>query len=130
MQAKVWYERLVFNVGPGELIVILIVALVLLGPDKLPEMARSVGKGLRELRKATEDIKDQVETEMYALDDKKPRSPILKSPGGQRVAHSVSPAALAPMVATAVEPVSPAAEPAAPAAPAFAATTPEEPPKS
>ncbi len=105
-----------FNIGPGELIVILIVALVLLGPDKLPEMARTVGKGMRELRKATEDIKDQVETEMYALDEKKPRSPILRAPEGQRIAKSVSPGVTA---ADAPGPAleAPAPAPLAPAAP-------------
>lgn len=82
---RVCYDpRVMFNIGPGELIVILIVALVLLGPDKLPEVARTVGKGMRELKRATEDLKDQVETEFYKLDDNKPRSPILRAPPGLR----------------------------------------------
>jgi sec-independent protein translocase protein TatB len=77
-----------FNIGPGELIVILILALVLLGPEKLPEMARTVGKGMRELRRATEDIKDQVESELYKLDETKP---VVKAPEGPRYAKVVSP---------------------------------------
>jgi sec-independent protein translocase protein TatB len=64
-----------FNIGPGELIVILILALVLLGPDKLPEVARSVGKGMRELRRATEDIRTTVEEELYRADLEKPAAP-------------------------------------------------------
>jgi sec-independent protein translocase protein TatB len=64
-----------FNIGPGELIVIMIVALVVLGPDKLPEVARSIGKGMRELRRATEDIKTTVEQELYQADLQKPVSP-------------------------------------------------------
>ena len=39
-----------FNIGPMELMVILVIALVVLGPQKLPETARSVGKGMRELK--------------------------------------------------------------------------------
>lgn len=38
------------NVGPMELIVVLVIALVILGPKKLPEMGRSVGKGMREFK--------------------------------------------------------------------------------
>jgi sec-independent protein translocase protein TatA len=40
------------NVGPLELIVVLIIALIVLGPQRLPEVARSVGKGMREFRSA------------------------------------------------------------------------------
>jgi sec-independent protein translocase protein TatA len=40
------------NIGPLELIVVLIVALVVLGPKKLPDMGRSVGRGMREFKDA------------------------------------------------------------------------------
>ena len=49
-----------FDVGGGELILILIVVLMLFGPKKLPELARSVGKGLRQVRKAQEDLTQQI----------------------------------------------------------------------
>ena len=39
-----------FNVGPMELIIVLVIALVVLGPKKLPEAGRSIGKGLREFK--------------------------------------------------------------------------------
>jgi sec-independent protein translocase protein TatA len=39
-----------FNLGPGELMLILAIALVVLGPKKLPEAGRSLGKGLREFK--------------------------------------------------------------------------------
>jgi sec-independent protein translocase protein TatA len=40
------------NVGPLELIVVLIIALIVLGPKRLPEVGRSVGKGMREFKEA------------------------------------------------------------------------------
>lgn len=49
-----------FDVGGGELILILLVVLLLFGPNKLPELARSVGKGLRSVRKAQEDLTQQI----------------------------------------------------------------------
>jgi sec-independent protein translocase protein TatA len=46
------------NIGPGELILILIIALVVLGPGKLPDVAASLGKSVREFRKAATDVTD------------------------------------------------------------------------
>ena len=44
--------------GPLELVVILIIALIVLGPKKLPEAARSVGRGMRELRESIQGDPD------------------------------------------------------------------------
>ncbi|GGM10470.1 Sec-independent protein translocase subunit TatA/TatB [Deinococcus aerophilus] len=49
------------NIGPAELIVILIVALVVFGPRKLPELGKSLGHGLREFRKSTQGLKEEFE---------------------------------------------------------------------
>jgi len=51
-----------------EVVIILALALLLLGPDQLPQLAKALGKGLRELRKATDDIKGQFEQEMARVD--------------------------------------------------------------
>ena len=48
-----------FGIGMTELIVILVIALLVIGPKKLPDVARSLGKGLREFRKATSDLKEE-----------------------------------------------------------------------
>ena len=44
------------NVGPLELIVVLIIALVIFGPKRLPELGRSMGKGIREFKKSITDV--------------------------------------------------------------------------
>jgi sec-independent protein translocase protein TatB len=58
-----------------EVIIILGLALLLLGPDQLPSLAKSLGKGLRELRKATDDIKSQFESEIAHIDLNEPAKP-------------------------------------------------------
>ncbi len=51
------------NIGPGELILILVIALIILGPGRLPEVAQSLGKSVREFRKAATDVKDAASIE-------------------------------------------------------------------
>ena len=46
-----------FNIGPPELIVILLVALLIVGPKRLPDVGKTIGRSLREFRKAQEDLK-------------------------------------------------------------------------
>ena len=46
-----------FGLGMQELLVILVVAVVIIGPKRLPEIARALGKGMREFRRATDEIK-------------------------------------------------------------------------
>ena len=45
-----------FNVGPLELVIVLVIALLVIGPKRLPEMGNSLGKTIREFRKASTDI--------------------------------------------------------------------------
>lgn len=59
-----------FGLSFGEILIIAVIALLLLGEKRLPEAARTLGKGLREIRRATEDLKDQVEQEI-SLDPKR-----------------------------------------------------------
>ncbi|HRD18148.1 MAG TPA: twin-arginine translocase TatA/TatE family subunit [Candidatus Marinimicrobia bacterium] len=48
------------NIGTGEIILILIVFLLLFGAKRLPELAKSIGKSLREFKKAASDIQDEI----------------------------------------------------------------------
>jgi Tat protein translocase TatB subunit len=48
-----------FGIGMPELVLILAVALIVLGPRRLPEIARALGKGLAEFRRATDELKDE-----------------------------------------------------------------------
>lgn len=57
-----------FNVGTGEIALILVAALLILGPKKLPELARGIGKFLREFRRQTDDVRSLVEREFYRMD--------------------------------------------------------------
>jgi len=52
------------NIGPPELILIFVIALVIVGPRRLPELGRTIGKGLREFRKMQDEVKDLVNTGM------------------------------------------------------------------
>ena len=49
-----------FNVGPGELLVIMLVALVVLGPDKLPDAARKMGNVMGELRRMSSGFQEEM----------------------------------------------------------------------
>ncbi len=52
-----------FGLGTAELLIILFIALVVLGPKELPKVARTLGRGIRELQRAKDDIKKNIEFE-------------------------------------------------------------------
>lgn len=56
-----------FDIGFQELILIFIVALLVVGPKKLPEVGRSVGKGIAELKRAMQNLKDSISDEENLL---------------------------------------------------------------
>lgn len=52
-----------FGIGLPELLVILVLALIVIGPNKLPDLAKALGKGMREFKKASEEIKESFNLE-------------------------------------------------------------------
>ena len=80
------------NIGPVELIIILVIALLILGPGKLPDVGAAIGKSIREFRKATTDVQDTVTAATTAA----PAAPVAPAPVAQAPALApVAPASRA-----------------------------------
>lgn len=63
------------NIGGQELFLILLIVLVFFGAKKLPELARGLGQALREFRKASRDVQEEIDKEIKKLDEKNDTSP-------------------------------------------------------
>lgn len=128
------------SLSSTELLFILVVALIFFGPRKLPQLARSMGKGLAEFRKASDDFKRtwerEVALEAAKLEDMGTENAIL--PDGGTQASTEDGLAPQPLVQSAdpelvvargsePEPLSQTAEPLTPAEPLAAATEPPAP---
>ncbi len=102
-----------FGIGFPELLVIMVVALLIFGPAKLPELARSLGRGLSEFRRASNDLRSSIMTET------EPQAPPARPPTPQGPADEMAQAPLpavapAPLASETPAPVlvgAPAAEP-------------------
>ncbi len=74
-----------FNIGAGEMALIAVVALLVLGPKRLPELARGLGKFMREFRRQTDEVRSVVEREFYRMDQdlslNEPPPTLLPAPG-------------------------------------------------
>ena len=64
------------NLGPWEIILIILFVIILFGGKKLPELARGLGLGLKEFKKATREIKDEVQNAADEVngDEKEPQN--------------------------------------------------------
>lgn len=58
-----------FNIGMPELLLILAIALIILGPRKLPDIARALGRSLSEFRRASDEIKETIEADLNSEKD-------------------------------------------------------------
>ncbi len=58
-----------FNIGIPELLIIVAIALIVFGPNKLPELAKAFGRAMREFKKATEEVKESFEAETKDLEE-------------------------------------------------------------
>lgn len=72
-----------FGIGMPELLLILALALIVIGPKKLPDIARALGKGLAEFRRATDDLKSSIHEESRTADtrDRLLREGKIQAPG-------------------------------------------------
>ncbi len=73
-----------FGIGFTEIVVILVIALIVLGPEKLPELAKALGRAMREFRTATDDIRRSVSVSDIDLNvpDHRPDQSETASPAG------------------------------------------------
>jgi TatA/E family protein of Tat protein translocase len=114
------------NIGAPELIIILVIALLVLGPGKLPEVGASLGKSIKEFRKASTDLQESVKVDV----DTSPlpaAAPVAAAPvaAAPVAAAAVAPAPVAPATVASVAPAPVDSVPAAsaPAASAADSTT-------
>jgi sec-independent protein translocase protein TatA len=83
-----------FNLGGGEIILILALILILFGAKKLPELAKGLGQGIKEFKKATKEVTDEVQSAMDEPSPPQKRLPTSNPQPEQQpetVAHSSSP---------------------------------------
>jgi TatA/E family protein of Tat protein translocase len=79
--------------GPLELVIILVIALLILGPGKLPEVGASLGKSIREFRKASSDVQESVKVD---VDTSPAQAPAAPAPAPAAQAAPPAPVAQAP----------------------------------
>ena len=70
------------QIGPLEILVVGVLALLVFGPEKLPEMARSLGKGLTQLKRMAADAKSEFDMGLDAADEEAPARPAAAPPAG------------------------------------------------
>jgi sec-independent protein translocase protein TatA len=90
------------NLGFGEILLILVLALVIFGPRRLPEMGRSIGRSMREFRRAASDLRAEIETD---LDVEEP--PRVPARSARSRAAATGTAGAAPTAPAAEEPGTP-----------------------
>jgi len=81
-----------FGIGMPELILILALALIILGPRKLPEIARALGKGLAEFRKATDELKEEMRHLEDEIETPSPTAAADDKPSPGKTPEELSPA--------------------------------------
>ena len=72
-----------FDIGLQEMLVIGVLALLVFGPSKLPELGRMVGRALREFRRASDEFRSTVETNLHINDLDPPPAPVVDTPASE-----------------------------------------------
>jgi sec-independent protein translocase protein TatB len=80
-----------FGIGMPELLLILALALIVLGPKKLPELARALGKGMSEFRRATDELKDELRQMEHDIEEGSGTADSKNDPYAEYPADSAAP---------------------------------------
>ena len=79
------------NIGPGELILVLVIVLILFGPGKLPDIGNAIGRGVREFRKASNSLEDTIRGEAKPAAPPPPTEAPASTTGSNGPSDSTSP---------------------------------------
>lgn len=94
--------------GPLELVIILVIALLILGPGKLPDVGAALGKSIKEFRKASSDVQEAVSVKVDTSPlPATPAAPVAQAPVAPAPAPAVEPAPVAPPAAVEPPPAPP-----------------------
>ncbi len=77
-----------FGIGMPELVLILALALIVLGPKRLPEIARALGKGLAEFRRATDELKEELRQVEQDVEDASAQAAVPDDPYSDKKAKT------------------------------------------
>ncbi len=76
------------NIGPGELILVLVIVLILFGPGKLPDIGNAIGRGVREFRKASNSLEDTIRGDDKPAAPAAPAAPATPAPQAEAAAST------------------------------------------
>ena len=99
-----------FGIGSTELLVILVVALIVIGPQKLPQLMRSLGKGMAEFKRMSSDVTDTLDKEIKAAEKSMREQELQEKLATEEAARKKAEAVLAEKEASESAPAAPQAE--------------------
>lgn len=71
-----------FGIGTSEILIILVIALLVLGPNEIPKIAKTLGRGMRELERAKNELKDSIQFEIDEQEAREAKAPEQSAPEG------------------------------------------------
>jgi Tat protein translocase TatB subunit len=68
-------NRVMFGIGTSEILIILVIALLVLGPNEIPKLAKTLGRGMRELERAKNELRNSIEFEIEEKESREAEKP-------------------------------------------------------